>query len=114
MCAKKVSAYPTFERKYIVLTFLNFFSLNTPEPSIPQHSHACISDVIRHLFGAHTMLSYMFLSMDGLSICTSMKTNEHHSIYPRGLVFAVIVGDEESLSAPVGLCAFVGRQNTKL
>jgi hypothetical protein len=52
------------------------------------------------------MLSYMFLSIHGLSICASMKTNKHHSIYPRGLVFAVIVYNEKLLSTQVGVYAF--------
>jgi hypothetical protein len=48
MWSKKVSSYPTFKRKQTILTFQNFFFLNTLEPSIPQHSHTCIFDVIRH------------------------------------------------------------------
>jgi hypothetical protein len=54
----------------------------------------------------------MFLSMHGLSICTSMKTNKQRSIYSQGLVFAVIVGDEELLSTQVGVHVLVGMQDT--
>jgi hypothetical protein len=43
-----------------------------------------------------------------------MMTNKHHSIYPRGLVFAVIVGDEEFLSTQVGVYVLVGKHDTHL
>jgi hypothetical protein len=43
-----------------------------------------------------------------------MKTNKHHSIYPRGLVLEVIVGAEELPSTQVGVHVPVGKHDTQL
>jgi hypothetical protein len=43
-----------------------------------------------------------------------MKTNKHHLICPRRLVFGVIVGDEELLSTQVGVYVLVENQGTQL